>query len=472
MEMGDAPRHSESQTRLLGGTEQNWCKAVAGGTGITALALQISKEPNIPLFKKALQKLQNDHPILNYMLHKNTSTGSTSFIMNPSIPHIRLNIMNQMKTSELLKTLTSRDSNATLSPLHTILEYEININEWTDIATRSSCMGGLHLWFVSVYTLPDQKWVLVLRLHAGICDRTTAVSLLKELKEAMVVEGGGYKEKGNVGIEELIPVGKAKKTFWAHGKDMVAYSVNSLTLTNLKFKDVKSPRRSEVVRLKMSAEETHKLLAGCKLRGIKLCGALVAATLLAAYSSKRRPSNSNRKKYGVVFLNDCRPYLQPSLSTHEFGFYHSAISTSQEVKGEETLWDLATKVYMTFENSKNNNKHFSDMADLNFLMSKAIENPSLTPSSSLRSSLVSTFEDPIIENSSDHERELGLDDYIGCASAHGIGPSIGLFDTVRDGQLDCACVYPAPLHSREQMQELIAKMKTILLESLKMEGKA
>ncbi|KAJ0818109.1 hypothetical protein HanLR1_Chr00c0373g0745661 [Helianthus annuus] len=154
------------------------------------------------------------------------------------------------------------------------------------------------------------------------------------------------------------------------------------------------------------------------------------------------------------------------------GFYHSAISTSQEVKGEETLWDLATKVYMTFENSKNNNKHFSDMADLNFLMSKAIENPSLTPSSSLRSSLVSTFEDPIIENSSDHERELGLDDYIGCASAHGIGPSIGLFDTVRDGQLDCACVYPAPLHSREQMQELIAKMKTILLESLKMEGKA
>ncbi|KAJ0818108.1 hypothetical protein HanLR1_Chr00c0373g0745651 [Helianthus annuus] len=259
--MGDAPRHSESETRLLGGTEQNWCKAVAGGTGITALALQISKEPNIPLFKKALQKLQNDHPILNYMLHKNTSTGSTSFIMNPPIPHIRLNIMNQMKTSELLKTLTSRDSNATLSPLHTILEYEININEWTDIATRSSCMGGLHLWFVNVYTLPNQKWVLVLRLQAGICDRTTAVSLLKELKEAMVEEGGGYKEKGNVGIEELIPVGKAKKTFWAHGKDMVAYSVNSLTLTNLKFKDVKSPRRSEVVRLKMSAEETHKLLA-------------------------------------------------------------------------------------------------------------------------------------------------------------------------------------------------------------------
>ncbi|KAL8267312.1 hypothetical protein R6Q59_004656 [Mikania micrantha] len=467
--MGDAPRNFESQTRLLGSTEQNWCKAVAGGTGITALALQISKEPNVSLFKKALQKLQNDHPILNSMLHKNASTGLTFF--NPPIPdHIPLNIMNQLKTSELLRTLTSIGSNSSLSPLHLLLEHELNINEWSDIASRLSSMGGLPLWFANVYTLPDQKWVLVLRLHVGICDRTTAVSLLKELKEAVADQGGGgYKEKGNVGIEELIPVGKAKKTLWAHGKDMVAYSVNSLTLTNLKFKDVKSPRRSEVVRLKMNTQETQMLLAGCKLRGIKLCGALVAATLLAAYSSNH---NNNRKKYGVVFLNDCRPYLQPSLSTHEFGFYHSAISTSQEVKGEETLWDLATKTYMTFENSKNNNKHFSDMADLNFLMSKAIENPSLTPSSSLRTSLVTVFEDPIIESSSDIECEIGLDDYIGCASAHGIGPSIGLFDTVRDGRLDCACVYPAPLHSREQMQGMIAKMKVILLESLKEEGKA
>ncbi|KAI7740986.1 hypothetical protein M8C21_006897 [Ambrosia artemisiifolia] len=314
--MVDAPINSVTQTRLLGSTEQNWCKAVAGGTGITTLALQVSKEPNIPLFKKALQKVQNDHPTLNFMLHKNTST---SFIMNPPIPNIRLNIMDLMKTSELLMTITSRYSNASVSPLHMILEHELNINEWSDIGSRSSCMGAFHLWFANAYTLPDHKWVLVLRLHASICDRTTAVSLLKELKEAMT-EGGGYKEKkSNVGIEELIPVGKAKKTLWAHGKDMVTYSVNSLTLTNLKFKDVKSPRRSEVVRLKMSAEDTHKLLAGCKLRGIKLCGALVAATLLAAYTSKRRLSNNSRKKYGLVFLNDCRPHLQPSLSTHEFG---------------------------------------------------------------------------------------------------------------------------------------------------------
>ncbi|KAK1437934.1 hypothetical protein QVD17_03734 [Tagetes erecta] len=465
--MADAPTNL---TRLLGGTEQSCCKAVAGGTGITVLALQVSKEPNVALFKKALQKLQNDHPVLNYMLHKN---NSTSFIINPPLTpdHLPLNIINQLKTTELLM---SHGSNATMyPPLHVILEHELNINEWCDHVTS---VGGLQLWFANVYTLPDKKWVLVLRLHAGICDRTTAVSLLKELKEAMGAEGGGggYKEKGNVGIEELIPVEKAKKTIWARGMDMVTYSVKSFTLTNLKFKDAKSARRSEVVRLKMSTQETHMLLTGCELRGIKLCGALVAATLLAAYSSnkQRHTSKNNRKKYGVVFLNDCRAYLQPSLSTHEFGFYHSAISTSHDVKGEENLWELATKIYTTFEKSKNNNRHFSDMTDVNFLVSKAIANPSLTPSSSLRSSLVSAFEDPIIENFSDIDHELGLDDYIGCASTHGIGPSVGLFDTIRDGQLDCACVYPAPLHSREQMEELIAKMKNVLVESFKMEVNA
>lgn len=55
------------------------------------------------------------------------------------------------------------------------------------------------------------------------------------------------------------------------------------------------------------------------MRGIKLCGVLVAAMLIAVYSFKRRPNNNHRKKYGVVFLNDCRSYLQPPLSHHNLG---------------------------------------------------------------------------------------------------------------------------------------------------------
>lgn len=108
------------------------------------------------------------------------------------------------------------------------------------------------------------------------------------------------------------------------------------------------------------------------------------------------------------------------------------------------------------------------MADLNFLMCRAIENPGLTPSSSLRTSFISVFEDPVIDDDEANEKnkELGIEDYLGCASTHGVGPTIAIFDTIRHGKLDCACVYPFPLHSREQMQSLIDDMKRILIECL------
>lgn len=147
------------------------------------------------------------------------------------------------------------------------------------------------------------------------------------------------------------------------------------------------------------------------------------------------------------------------------GFYHSAILNSHVIKGGERFWELAKRTYGAFANYKNNNKHFSDMADMNFLMGKAIDNPGLTSSSSLRTSMMSVFEDTVIDDhGSEMQREVGLEDYMGCASVHGVGPSIAVFDTIRDGRLDCVCVYPTPLHSREQMQELINKMKVILIE--------
>lgn len=151
------------------------------------------------------------------------------------------------------------------------------------------------------------------------------------------------------------------------------------------------------------------------------------------------------------------------------GFYHSAIINSHDIQGGENLWELAKRTYTAFANAKKNNKHFSDVADLNFLMCKAIDNPGLTPSSALRTSLISVFEDPVIEQTNHLRGDIGLEDYVGCASIHGIGPSIALFDTIRDGELDCACVYPSPLHSRKQMEDLISDMKRILLDGCKQE---
>lgn len=146
------------------------------------------------------------------------------------------------------------------------------------------------------------------------------------------------------------------------------------------------------------------------------------------------------------------------------GFYHAAIFNTYTVKGGEDLWELAKKVSTTLEASKNSNKHFTDMSDLNFLMYRVVENPSLTASGAMRTSLMTIFEDTVFDNSGGMQKDIGIDDYIGCASIHGIGPSAAVFDTVRNGRLDCACIYPSPLHSREQMEALLNNMKTLLVK--------
>ncbi|XP_022744056.1 uncharacterized protein LOC111294996 [Durio zibethinus] len=462
--------------RAVGGTEHSWCRAVLGGTGIAVLAILSSKNPDVSRLRNALHKLQNSHPILRSRLHHDPSGNTNfSFVTSP-FPFTQIKFFNHSTTSNILENIYNQE-NQNISPLHLILEHELNQNAWNNCHNNKPSFSTKNdMFFASVYALPGARWVLVLRLHASACDRTTAVSLLRELLTLMGTEEEetgsqqGQREimmdKGEISlaIEDLIPKGKAKKTVWARGVDMLGYSVNSLRLTNLKFKDAKSPRSTQVVRLMISTDDTERILAGCKARGIKLCGALGAAGLIAAHSSKCR-SDHQKKKYGIVTLTDCRSILEPPLSNHNFGFYHSAILNTHVIKGGEKFWELAKKTYTAFTNYKNCNRHLSDMADLNFLMCMAMENPGLTSSSSLRTSLISVFEDTVIDESNDQQKQVGLEDYMGCASAHGIAPSIAIFDSIRDGRLDCICVYPSPLHSREQMLELVDSMKCILVDA-------
>ncbi|KAL3839293.1 hypothetical protein ACJIZ3_023884 [Penstemon smallii] len=455
---------STNHARPLCNTEQNWCRAVSSGTGITVLALHMSKPPSkITLLENILKKLHKSHPLLNSKLHYNPTTKNFSFLASTT-PKIDIKLHDLASTSHLLQT----KEKTKLPPFHIILEHELNTNKWSDPNSFES--SGIDVLYTSVYALSEAKCVVVLRFHSSICDRTTAVSLLMELMELVEVdEGGGtYKEiendgEGSLGMENLVPKGMGKKTVWAHGMDVLGYSLNSFRLTNLKFVNTKWPRTSEVVRLQLDTQHTARILDGCKSRGIKLCGALSAAGLIAAHSTKLNYDHI-KKKYGVVTLTDCRSHLQPPLSIHHFGFYHSAILNIHSVNGNENFWDLAERSYNEFAHSKKSNKHFTDMGDINFLMSKAIENPSLTASSSLRTSLISVFEDPVIDNTSQMQKQIGVEDYVGCSSVHGVGPSIAIVDTIRDGALDCACIYPSPLHSREQMNDLVDGMKRILID--------
>ncbi|KAE8098574.1 hypothetical protein FH972_016627 [Carpinus fangiana] len=460
----------EPRTRPVGGTEYSWCKAVPTGTGTTVLALLLSKPPDISAIQTALHNLQNSHPILRSKLRFDATTRTFSYLIPPA-PHLQIQPFDLSSTALILQSLHTPndddDHHYSITPFHLILEHELNQNTWHD--PDNPLYADKDVFFASLYTLSEAQWTLTLRLHTSACDRASAVSLLRELLRLVTGGEGTATEFGdngevNLGIEELIPAGKANKPFWARGVDMLGYSLNSLRLANLDFRDVESPRITQMVKLQMSSNETEKLLAGCKSRGIKLCAVLAAAGLIAGYTSKHLPDHQ-REKYAVVTLTDCRSILDPALYSHHLGFYHSAIMNSHDISAEDKLWELANRCYTSFANAKNNNKHFTDMSDLNFLMIKAIDNPGLTTSSSLRTTFISVFEDSVIDDSNGMHQQLGLEDYVGCASVHGIGPSIGIFDTIRNGALDCACVYPSPLHSREQMQELIDHMRRILADA-------
>ena len=111
--------------------------------------------------------------------------------------------------------------------------------------------------------MPNAKWVVVMRLHVAACDRTTAVSLLRELLLLMEEEEEESNGEGSLSlaIEDLVPNGKAKKAIWARGIDVLSYSVNSIRQTNLKFSDTKGKRFSQVVRLQLNQNDTKRVLA-------------------------------------------------------------------------------------------------------------------------------------------------------------------------------------------------------------------
>ncbi|CAN0879485.1 hypothetical protein LINGRAHAP2_LOCUS13071 [Linum grandiflorum] len=463
--------------RVLGGTEQSCSRAVAGGTGTAVLAILTTKSPNSAALQTALHTLQTNHPILRSRLRHNPSSPAAATIVTAEHPFVAVTEYN---LSHTLNIIENNNDEFDSPPLQLILEHELNNNQFS-----SSDDDLDDMLFATTYALPEEKWAMVLRLHVVACDRTTTVSLLKELLSLVGTKDqekdettSSWVEEGSGGvglaIEKLVPSGKNKKSIWARGINMVGYSLGSFRLTNLTFVDAKSPTRSRVVRLQLDRDQTQKLLDGCQTAGIKLCGALTAAGMIAATQNMMKNVNNNggndnkQRKFGVVTLTDCRSILEPSLSPHHFGFYHSAIMNTHVIKTTpQNLWEVAQKAYGAFKSYKDSNRQFTDMADINFMMTTALENPSLTPSSALRTSLMSVFEDTVVDSYSssglDDRDEVGVVDYMGCASVHGIGPSIAVFDTVREGKLDCVCVYPSPLHSREQMEEFVEKMKSVLI---------
>ncbi|PKU78830.1 uncharacterized protein LOC110092196 [Dendrobium catenatum] len=455
--------------RPVGGTELSWCRAVPGGTGITVLALLLSRSISLPHLRSSLRRLQLSHPMLRGFLPSASAASASKpppLLISPT-PYDEIELI----PYDLLPPLTVDGLTPPVSFFHAVIEHEMNRNPWAE-PTEGKPVGS---FFASVYELNQPgRSVVTLRFHTGVCDRIAGVGILKELM-GLIGRGGAHREEmedaaeekeGEVGlaIEDLIRKEDAWKPFWARGKDLIGYSLNGLRSTCLQFEDAGSARKSEFVRLVMDAVTTRRLLTACDVKGIKLCSALTSAGFLATHASKNLQKNQS-ETYSVITLIDCRQYLNPPLNEKHVGFYHSGILNTHTVNGGEGFWDVAMRCHKAYSNAMKNKKHLSDIGELNFLMCKAIENPHLTPASSLRTALISVFEEPVDYAPMEQLKGLGVEDFLGCASVHGVGASIALFDTIRNGQLDSVCVYPSPLHSRKQMEELVDHMKRILMEN-------
>lgn len=432
------------RSRALCGTEYSWCRAAPGGTGTSVIALRLSRGGAAA--EAAVRALQNAHPVLRAHLRGTPSSPTLAF--PSSAPQLSL------------------APQPSVLDFHSLLEREINRNPWAAAAPEPD---GAPVLFAALYQLPPPAGgaALFILIHTAVCDRAASEALLSELLALLGGAGVGDPEvKGETaaveaGLEKRIRKKDARKPLWARGVDMVGYSIDGLRASTLPFEETGTARSTKMVRLRLDREDTTRLLDACKENGVRLCSAMAAATMLAARQSK---NSSQQETYSVATLINCREFLEPPLNDHNVGFFYSAVINTHKINREGGLWALAKRCHDAYSNAKHNKKHLTDIRDLNFLMCRAIENPQLTTASALRTSLVSVFEEPATFDVSDLQSKAGVEDYVCCATVHGIGPSISVFDSIRDGGLDCACMYPSPLHSRRQIHEVLDKVKMILHE--------
>lgn len=122
----------------------------------------------------------------------------------------------------------------------------------------------------------------------------------------------------------------------------------------------------------------------------------------------------------------------------------------------QDYWKFAARCSKDFQDGLEKRKHFTDMGTLNLLMVQALQHPNLTPSSSMRTAMLSILHDPGVETTSAELTDvLQLKDFVSASSSHGIGPCFALFHFLRDGALQMSFVYCSPLFSRQDIQTLV-----------------
>jgi hypothetical protein len=290
--------------RLLGDTEENWCRAIAGGTGITVLGVLFSQQLDPSLLQLAVDVVQLNHPRLRSELM--WIQGKPAFRVSNS-PCVNIEVLDETGSEESLATnntdfehaKTTENGNAENMEKSeaegrswlTLIETELNTNLWHEKEIHS--LEGMKLFVVRLHHLPRNRSLVTLRVHTATCDRVSAATVLRDilkafvnirkglppdlettqnlevdtsqdLKEEIMPSGKGKEEKDSsmklMSVEAAIPPGKANKPFWAHGIDLLGYSLGSKWHALLPFEEPCMPRQTRLIRSSLSFEHTQALL--------------------------------------------------------------------------------------------------------------------------------------------------------------------------------------------------------------------
>ncbi|CAI5483523.1 unnamed protein product [Closterium sp. Yama58-4] len=489
-------------SRPLGNTEENWLRAVNGGTGNTVVGVLVSMEVTREALQNAVNSVQKKHPrLLSQLVFVNgrphfqtTSNGVVEVEVIENIPDSiaasfdgngegseeflddsfeigrRCSIDGGggkvVAEEEVMERSESGRSGFKMSLCqdHWLRIVESAMNEPWKCDESSIGDEAASLLCFRMYRLHEGRSLILFRAHTSVCDRKSAGIIVEDLLSFLddEINGGGIRpdigstnecsenglnSKGNdqfatsqkaelptptlKDVESCIPPELSRKPFWAHGLDVVGYGLNSRRYSWLPFHDSSSERQSALVRSGLSRSDTERLKQACEKHNITIFGAVACAALKAVASVKELGHKGEH--YAVTTFLDCRPLLSHEITLDTVGFYHSAMMHTHQVSETTEFWNLAKRCHESTLHAIKNRKHFTDMGDLNMLMAQAILHPQLTPESSLRTSTVCSFWDALHEKMQRFVERLGVEDYVGCSSVHGVGPLIARVRDERQG---------------------------------------
>jgi hypothetical protein len=181
--------------RLLGDTEENWCRAVAGGTGISVIGVLFSKQLDSSKLQLAIDVVQSNHPRLRSELMWIQGKPAFRVSSKPCVKVQVLDATGSEDTSPLIADFehvqTTEDGNAEQPEKSkeddrawlTLVETELNTNIWPE---KQHSLESMQMFVIRLHYLPGNRSLVTLRVHTAACDRVSAATVLTDILEALL----------------------------------------------------------------------------------------------------------------------------------------------------------------------------------------------------------------------------------------------------------------------------------------------